>query len=285
MIPAERGNIFKGFMDKVTNERRKGDDDLKYAIIAEMWKLVGNSAFGRTGMNKSKHRNVHFCDEHQFNTKKYDYFYYDADEYNGTYVVTMTKKNIKQNIPIQVACSIYDDSKLRMLQFKYDCVDKYIDRSDYQYIQMDTDSAYMALTDDFEKLIKPELKEEFLRERNKWFPLHNDKADQRTPGLFKTEFEGDAIIVECSKMYCARGYKKDKYSCKGMQHKNNKLNTNFLVYRDVLFWGTQNSCKNTGFRIINNEMVTYETCKNGLTSVYDKGYVMDDGFHIRPLDI
>ena len=29
-----------------------GDKDPKYAIIAEMWKLVGNSAFGRTGMNK-----------------------------------------------------------------------------------------------------------------------------------------------------------------------------------------------------------------------------------------
>ena len=41
-------------MEKVSDERRKGDIDTEHAIIAEMWKLVGNSAFGRTGMDKSK---------------------------------------------------------------------------------------------------------------------------------------------------------------------------------------------------------------------------------------
>ncbi len=53
-------------------------------------------------------------------------------------------------MPIQIACSIYDDAKLKMSQFYYDFVDEYINRSDFQYIEMDTDSAYIAFTGKFE---------------------------------------------------------------------------------------------------------------------------------------
>ena len=64
-------------------------------------------------------------------------------------------------MPVHIAASVFDDSKLRILQFYYDFIDKYLDRSDFQYIEMDTDSAYMAFTNDFEKLVKPELKQKY----------------------------------------------------------------------------------------------------------------------------
>ena len=48
------------------------------------------------------------------------------------------------DVPIQVGCAVYDLAKLRMLEFYYDFIDKYIDRSDIVYCQMDTDSAYIA---------------------------------------------------------------------------------------------------------------------------------------------
>src|SRR6188508_1451503 len=117
-------------------------------------------------MNKNKFKKVKYCTEVQFNRTNNNYFYYDAEEYDGEYEVTKRLKKVVQNIPIQIACSIYDDSKLRMLQFYYDCIDKYIDRSDFQYLEMDTDSAYMAITDDFENIIKLDLKQEF--ETNKY---------------------------------------------------------------------------------------------------------------------
>ena len=286
VIPAQRGRIFQKFMDKVSEERRKGDIDDKYKIIGEMWKLVGNSAFGRTGMNKNKHRNVKYCNEMQFNRKKYDYFYYDVNIYDDVYEVFSNKKKIRQNMPIQVAASIYDDSKRRMLEFYYDCVDKYIDRKDFQYVQMDTDSAYMALSGNFEDLVKPELKEEFIKDYNNWFPSKDNYAhDIREPGLFKPEFEGLGIVSLCSKMYYALGYDKDKFSCKGMQHANNKVRTSFLAYKDVLFSGMHNKCTNRGFRFINNEIVSYETNKKGLSPVYDKRAVMKTAVHCHPLDI
>ena len=70
---------------------------------------------------------------------------------------------MKLNNPIHVSIAIYQLAKLRMLQFYYDCIDRYFDRSDFQYQEMDTDSAYIAFSADkpFETLIKPELKEHF----------------------------------------------------------------------------------------------------------------------------
>jgi hypothetical protein len=291
IIPAQKGRVFKAFMEKVSEERRKGDADPKYAIIAEMWKLVGNSAFGRTGMNKNKHKNVKYCTEMQFNRKKYEYFYYDVNIYDDVYEVFSKKKKVQQNIPIQVACSIYDDSKRRMLEFYYDCVDKYLDRKDFQYVEMDTDSAYMALTGKFEELVKPELKEEFLKDRINWFPRNdtpeNAAFDKRTPGLFKIEFDGTGIVALCSKMYYVKGFEngKDKLSAKGIQQRNNQVILNFESYKNVLFTGKHNTCHNTGLRVIDKGVVTYETDKKGLSPVYDKRVVMDDGIHCRPLDL
>jgi hypothetical protein len=120
-----------------------------------------------------------------------------------------------QNIPIQVACSIYDDSKLKMSSFYYDCVSKYISKEDFQYIQMDTDSAYMALTGDFNDLVKPEMKDEFLKDKNNWF-LRDDIAehkafDKRVAGLFKPEFIGEGIVAESSKCFCVKGFDNTNY--------------------------------------------------------------------------
>ena len=49
-----------------------------------------------------------------------------------------------------------------MLQFYYDFSDKYVDRSDFEYCEMDTDSAYIAITcESLEDLVKPEMMHEF----------------------------------------------------------------------------------------------------------------------------
>jgi len=287
IIPAEMGKPFKAFADWVSDERRKGDKDTRYAIIAEAAKTVGNSAYGRTSMNKNNFHKVRFCDEKQFNRAKNNYFFTDAEEYNGVYEVSSRARTVKQNMPIQVAFSVLDDAKLRMLQFYYDCVDKYIDRSDYQYMYMDTDSAYMALTDSFEKLIKPDLQKEFELERNKWFPRtdtpENIAYDKRKPGLFKEEYNGDGMVALCSKTYYCWG-SKNKFSSKGTQKKNLDI-LNKRTYKRCLNTSETITCENSGFRFISKDMKTYTQVKIGLNPVYVKGVVMNDGYHIHPLII
>ena len=86
-----------------------------------------------------------------------------------------------------------------MLKFYYDCVNKYLSREDFEYSEMDMDLEYMAISgDSFESLIKPDLREEFEKDKHNWFVTPRALQGKRTPGLFKVEFEGDKIISLCT---------------------------------------------------------------------------------------
>ena len=53
-------------------------------------------------------------------------------------------------------------AKLPMLQFYSDFLDKHIDRSDFEHCEMDTDSAYIAISgESVEDLVKAEMMHEF----------------------------------------------------------------------------------------------------------------------------
>jgi len=247
-------------------------------------------------MDKTKHKNCKYVDEKQFNKMKNDFWFYDAEEYGDKFEVIMTKKSIKQDIPVQVGYGILQDAKLKMLQFCYDCVDKYIDRSNYQLIQMDTDSNYMALAgESFEELIKPEMREEFELDKHKWFPRprtdtpEHKAYDKRTPGLFKLENTGDGIIATCSKTYyllkdsnkpCQED---DKISCKGTQQKRNYEDLIWNNYKSCLYNQKTISGENSGIRYTDHHMQVYTQPKIILNPVYVKGIVMNDIVHIAPL--
>ena len=126
--------------------------------------------------------------------------------------------------------------KLRMLQFYYDFMDVFVDRRDFQYCAMDTDSAYMALSaESLEEVIKPHLRQ---AEKKDWFPREGQYAayDKRTPGLFKTEFSGDGMIALCSKTYYCFG-DETKFSCKGINKRTNDITKD--TYMDVLLLPTE----------------------------------------------
>ena len=128
-----------------------------------------------------------------------------------------------------------------MREFYYDCVDKYLSHEDFEYSEVDTDSAYMAISgDSFDALIKPDLCEEFENDKHNWFVTPRVPQGKRMPGLFKVEFEEDKIISLCSKSYCTEKFASEsspgqvKFSMKGvnkgqfknhMPHYEHVLNT------------------------------------------------------------
>ena len=67
-----------------------------------------------------------------------------------------------------------------MLEFYYDFLDKFCDRRDFELIQMDTDSFYMALSaNDFDEIIKPEMKELYKEEKRiGWLLMNTQKEFQ-----------------------------------------------------------------------------------------------------------
>ena len=63
---------------------------------------------------------------------------------------------------------------------------QYLHRSDYEYCEIDTDSAYIAISGEcLEDLGKPEMLYEFELDKSNWFTVEHAKYDKRTPGLVK----------------------------------------------------------------------------------------------------
>ena len=188
-----------------------------------------NSSYGKTITDQERHREVQFCEETKSSRLINKPFFRQIELIDkNTFEVQSCKEKIKLNLPMHIGFFVYQYANLRMLQFYFDFMDKYLDRSDFQYCEMDTDSAYIAIAgQSVESLVKPELRGEFEADKANWFPRtdtpEHKAYDKGTPGLFKEEWSGAGIIGLSSKTYyCFGTY--DKFSCKWVNKKTNDIN-------------------------------------------------------------
>ena len=156
----------------MSDARRQGDLDPSNAILADTFKLLGNSAHGKTITNTAKHTDVSYTDEKGTQKLVNDSLFRKLTPITeNVFEVEMAKSKLNWNRPLQIGFFVYQYDKLRMLQFYFDLVDKYLSRDDYQLCEMDTDSLYMALSEPtFEEAVQPHLLPEFYKEWPKWFP-------------------------------------------------------------------------------------------------------------------
>ena len=134
-------------MDNISEARRQGDIHPDKAIIADTWKLIGNSSYGSLIMDKEKHQEVlYLTSEGKAQQKVNDPRFRKLDDVTDElFELEMAKKTISLDLPVQLGYHILQLAKLRMLQFYYDFMCKFCDPRDFEYLEMDTDSAYMAL--------------------------------------------------------------------------------------------------------------------------------------------
>ena len=225
VIEFQAKRCFQEFVSEVSDARRQGDINPETAIIADTMKVIGNSGYGSLIMDKTKHREVKYVQgENETCLKVNDPRFQKLeclDIEEQYYEVEMAKRKIKLDLPIQLGYFVLQYAKLRRLEFYFDFMDVYVDRSDFEYCEMDTDSAYMAISgSSLEEVIKPEIREQYEQGLNgfciddididanaihHWFPRtccsKHAKYDKRTPGLFKLEYQGDEMIGLCSKTY------------------------------------------------------------------------------------
>ena len=277
--------IFEWFVKEVTEARRTGDVDKSKALLADIFKLLGNSGYGKLIEALERQTNVIYTkDEKVVDRALRSAYFEDLDEIGQAYELESRKPRITIRRPFQIGIAVYQLAKLRMLQFYYDFLDRYLDRKDFELIQMDTDSNYLAISGKtLEEIVKPEMKAEFEQEKKNW--LAWDKWSGRTPGLFKKEFEGERMIALCSKCYYTEhqiedGVKK-KLSSKGMSKRQNEINWNRFK---AALNGSKDMATNRGFRMRDGNMVTYEQEKLGLSAYYDKRWVLPDGIHTEPIE-
>ena len=165
------GRPFKWFPEEVSSARRTADNDKNKKQLGDTAKLKGNSFYGKMIENLEKHMNTKFTTNEKLIDKIFrSPFFDDLEEIsNGAFEVSQRKKRVTITRPYQCGIAVYQLTKLRMLEFYYDFLDKFCDRRDFELIQMDTDSFYMALSaEDFDDIIKPEMKELYKEEKKKW---------------------------------------------------------------------------------------------------------------------
>ena len=254
-------------------------------------------------MDKEKHRDIkYYNDPIDIAKSVNDSRFLKLTELDCDVVeIESKKKRIHLSLPIQIGYFILQYAKLRMLQWYYDCLLHYVDKSDFEYLEMDTDSAYFAISgESLSDVVKPEMKEEFqqqlfgncnstVAEKDVWFPRQcceiHAKYDRRTVGLFKLEAEGNEMIALCSKTYLLQQEKNEDYkmSCKGIQKK--VVKSPLEIFQHVLTSKKSVSKTNIGFRTRENSMATYQQEKTGFSYTYVKRKVSEDGIHTIPLEI
>ena len=111
-------------MRDVSNARRAGDVDKAQKIIADTMKLIGNSGYGSLIMDKEKHQDTLYAEgwgaaQLNINDPRLKKCALVTD---NLYEMEMAKTKIRFNLPIQLGYHILQLAKLRMLQFRYDCL-------------------------------------------------------------------------------------------------------------------------------------------------------------------
>ena len=303
---------FRRFGDAVSEARRAGDVHSDKTIIADTMKLLGNSGYGKTITNVDRHRDVNYCAEKAasrlVNNRRFRQLDVVVDD---AYEIEMSKRTVTYALPIHVGFFVLQYAKMRMLQFYYDFIDRYVERPLFQYCEMDTDSAYLALAaESVDVLVTPALREHYFRHRSEWLPseccdAHRDEYvrcrlanrqwigseecckmrrafDKRTPGLFKVEWSGDGFVGLCSKTYYCFG-STDKYSTKGLSKRHNTIDKE--TFLEVLTSRRSGSGKNRGFRVYKSTVMTYVQERAALTYFYAKRVVHEDGLSTGPTNV
>ena len=167
-----------------------------------------------------------------------------------TYEVALNKSVVRYNLPLHIGLYVYQYAKLRILQFYYDFVDRYVDRSLFHYCEMDTDSACIALAGESIEISSHQSIASIASNtdrngcrlnvvtsirvttsipdsldahgRTEPCCLARKAFDKRTPGLFKVGLCGDDFIVLCSKTYYCFGAT-NKCTTKGLNKRQNNI--------------------------------------------------------------
>ena len=114
-------------------------------------------------MNKEKHHDVLYANDRQVGKYIMDNHFYGSTELpGGYYEVEQTKSSIVLGLPIHIGVFILNYAKLCMLEFYCDFMDHYLSHDDFEYVEMDTDSAYLGIAgQNLEDLVKEELRQKF----------------------------------------------------------------------------------------------------------------------------
>lgn len=269
---------FSSIKDIIIDERRRADTNPAFEASGKQWKTLGNSLYGKSMTAKERHKDCKLVLDDQVSNYVNNVRFHAMEEIGDiAYEVSMDKRRIKLDLPLTVAFFVYNYAKLKMLNFVYDFLKKYLRAGSYQIVCSDTDSIIAAYESrDIDSLVKPDLLQEYLAHGKQEYLVH-DAYSLRTPGLFKEELGATGIIALCSKTYFAWNDEDEttKVSSKGLSKVTNKFTSD--DFQDVLDTREKGMGVNYGFKVHHDELLFYRQVRHGLPYLYVKRKVLDDG--------
>ena len=165
------GKCFNNFVQSAVEARPQGDNNPN-SSVAETTKLLANSSYGYQVMDRSRHTvtKYHLSDRKThsaINSKMFKRLNHITDQIYEVEFLRW-KSEIQHREPIIVGFFTLQYAKLRMLELYYNFFRKFCDTDKYEELEMDTDSLYLALSEELlEDVILPE-------KRAKWDQLHSE---------------------------------------------------------------------------------------------------------------
>ena len=93
----------------------------------------------------------------------------DLEETGNAYEIREGKQKVSIYGAYQYGIAVYQLAKLRMLEFYYDFLDKDVDRRNFEYCYINTDTAYFAISkEELRDAVRPELLEEYDKDVTNW---------------------------------------------------------------------------------------------------------------------
>ena len=242
------------------------------------FKLMNNSAFGKTRENVRNHRDIKLVTSEKRRKRLVSQpNYHSCKKFSDNLIAIEMKKTIvKMNKPLYLGASILDISKTLMYKFWYDYLKpKYGGRVKLCYTDTDSFIIYIKTEDFFEDISN---------DVEKWFDTSNyDKNDKRplpigknkkVPGLFKDELEGK-IITEFAALRSKAYTYLDDY---GNDHKKAKGKKKCVIKQKLMFQNFKYCLLNNKnvyrsqqrFKSYNHDVYTGEVKKIALNSNDDK---------------
>ncbi len=249
----------------------------KNTFEKDFFKLMNNSVFGKTMENVRNIMNLHLTVDHENAVKWFSKPEFKRNTHaQGLYLIETNKTRIVYDKPVYIGCAVLDLSKLHMMDFHYNVIQKaFGDRA--KLIYSDTDS--------FVYEIEHEDIYEWIGENKEWFDLSkcereglrcNDNAN--VLGKFKDELHGMAMTEMLGlnpKTYAFRWQKicntiAETKKAKGVPKATVDKDMTFDSYEEVLEEGKIAKRNVTTFGSFNQQLFTLNTSKIVLNAFYDK---------------
>ena len=206
---------FNSFVQSAVDASRQSDENPNSSVFAETMKFLPNSSYGYKIMDRSRHTVTKYLTDEKRHAALNSKLSKKLDHVNNSlYEVELTKAQIEHKEPIIVGFFIIQYAKLRRLELYYNLFTRFCDVIEFEELEMDTDSLYLALArKELEDCIRTEMGTKWQRLRSNdcvdsftadavanFFPrtccVKHKQHEKREPGLFKEcQMYGDVMSM------------------------------------------------------------------------------------------